>query len=164
MYQVQYGEALREETQLDKHSHSNGVRLVEKQNTRIFEECCLHSPEKKGGGGEGRNSSVQELEIYHSVSMSTDCFYPKSADQKEPPQNRVQCHISASTIPCLPFFCWKMEERDAQEPLKKKGLATARAVLTKLRPFCLEKKKKREEELKSPWRPRWEGESGSGYK
>ena len=57
-----------------------------------------------------------------------------------------------------------MEERDAQELLKKKkGLATVRAVLTKLRPFCLEKEK-REEELKSPWRPRWEGESGSGYK
>ena len=44
----------------------------------------------------------------------------------------------------LPFFCWKMEERDAQELLKKKkGLATVRAVLTKLRPFCLEKEKKR---------------------
>lgn len=76
--------------------------------------------------------------------MSTDCFYPKSADQKEPPQNLVQCHILTSTIPCLPFFCWKMEERDAQELLKKKkGLATVRAVLTKLRPFCLEKKKKK---------------------
>ena len=37
-----------------------------------------------------------------------------------------------------------MEERDAQELLKKKkGLATVRAVLTKLRAFCLEKQKKR---------------------
>lgn len=86
---------------------------------------------------------MQELEIYHSVSMSTDCFYPESAGHKEPPQNRVQCHISASTIPCLPFFCWKMEERDAQELLKKKkGLAIVRAELTKLLPFCLEKKKR----------------------
>lgn len=85
---------------------------------------------------------MQELEIYHSVRMSTDCFYPKSAGHKEPPQNWVQCHISASTIPCLPFFCWKMEERDAQELLKKKkGLATVRTELS-FAHFAWRKKKK----------------------
>ena len=83
---------------------------------------------------------MQELEIYHSVSRSTDCFYPKSAGHKEPPQNQVQCHISASTIPCLPFF-WKMEERDAPELLKKKGLATVRAELS-FAHFAWRKKKR----------------------
>lgn len=61
----------------------------------------------------------------------------------------------ASPVPCLPFFCWKKTEKgDVQELLReKKGLATVRAELTELRPFCLEKEK----ELESPWRPRWEG-------
>ena len=50
-YLTQYGETLGQETYFNRNSHRNRVRLVEKQNTRIFQR--IPPPLLKMEGGEG---------------------------------------------------------------------------------------------------------------